>query len=499
MDAPYQQLEDHFKRLSHLAHALTFLQWDQLVMMPPQGNETRSEAIAELSGLYHNTLTDPTLGDLLENARNLPSTTEQSVSIEEMEREYRWATCIPTDLVKAKSLAGSKCEHQWRSQRQNNDWTGFLVNFKEIVKLSREEAQARQNCSPEKFSTPYDALLDLYCTGDSSHMISGIFTTLKDTLPPLISEVVDKQAGRTREFKGQFSKKSQRHLNRKLAALLGFDFEAGRIDESSHPFSTGDIGDHRITSRYRENDFIDALKATAHEAGHAAYEGGLPQKWKHKPLGQARNMSIHESQSLFFEKQIFLTKPFLNYFTPTIHTHLGESRDYSCEQIWLNSIKVSPSFIRVEADEVCYPLHVILRYEIESALINGTMEAEDLPEVWDNKMQNYLGLSTEGNYRDGCLQDIHWTDGSFGYFPAYTLGALNAAQLFSAFRKQHSDWQQMLGSGDIALIRTWLGEHIWSKGRLLNSQALIENATGEHTNPDYFIDYVKERYLEESY
>ena len=499
MDTPYKQLEDHFQRLSHLAHALTFLQWDQLVMMPPRGNEARSEAIAELSSLYHNTLTDPGLGDLLEKARNHPATSEQSASLKEMKREYRWATCIPTDLVKAKSLAGSKCEHQWRSQRQNNDWAGFLVNFKEIVNLSREEAQARQNCSPDQFPTPYDALLDLYCTGDSSAMISEIFTTLKDALPPIISEVVNKQVGRTRGFKGQFSKESQRLLNRKLASMLGFDFEAGRIDESSHPFSTGDIGDHRITSRYRENDFIDALKATAHETGHAAYEGGLPQKWKHTPLGQARNMSLHESQSLFFEKQIFLTKPFLNFFTPTIHTYLEESREYSCEQIWLNSIKVSPSFIRVEADEVCYPLHVILRYEIESALINGAMEAEDLPEVWDDKMKTYLGLSTAGNYKDGCLQDIHWTDGSFGYFPAYTLGALNAAQLFSAFRTQHHDWQQMLGEGDISPIRSWLKEHIWSKGRLLDSQELIETASGEQTNPDYFINYVKDRYLEESY
>ena len=499
MEAPYKQLENHFQRLSHLAHSLTFLQWDQLVMMPPQGNQARSEAIAEISSLYHNTLTDPAVGELLEKARNNPATAEQSVSVREMEREYRWATCIPTDLVKAKSLAGSKCEHQWRSQRQDNDWAGFLVNFKEIVKLSREEAHARQSCSPEKFSTPYDALLDLYCTGDSSAMISEIFATLKEILPPLISEVVDKQAGRTREFNGQFSKKFQRHLNRKLAGLLGFDFDAGRIDESSHPFSTGDIGDHRITSRYREEDFIDALKATAHETGHAAYEDGLPQKWKYMPLGQARNMSIHESQSLFFEKQIFLTKPFLHYFTPTIHTHLEQSRDYSCEQIWLNSIKVSPSFIRVEADEVCYPLHVILRYEIESALINGGMEPEDLPEVWDDKMQKYLGLSTAGNYRDGCLQDIHWTDGSFGYFPAYTLGALNAAQLFSAFCRQHHDWQEMLGKGDISPIRAWLEEHIWSKGRLLDSQALVETATGEQTNPDYFIGYVKKRYLEERY
>lgn len=499
MNDPYSALKQHFLHLSHLGHALTFLQWDQLVMMPPCGNQTRSEAIAELSSLYHDKLTDPALGELLDKARDAAIDDEQLASLREMEREYRWATCIPSDLVKAKSLAGSRCEHQWRSQRQDNDWSGFLINFREVVNLSRQEAQARLSCSPDRFSTPYDALLDLYCTGDSSELISEVFTTLKSSLPPLISEVVDRQAGRTREFSGTYPSRSQQQLNRKLAALLGFDFEAGRIDESTHPFSTGDFGDHRITSRYRDNDFIDALKATAHETGHAAYEGGLPERWKHLPLGQARNMSIHESQSLFFEKKIFLSKPFLNYFTGDIHSHLDDSRSYDCAQIWLNSIKVSPSFIRVEADEVCYPLHVILRYEIESALINGTMEAEDLPEAWDEKMQNYLGLSTAGNYKDGCLQDIHWTDGSFGYFPAYTLGALNAAQLFAAFRKEQKNWQELLAHGDVTPIRSWLREQIWSRARLLDSQELIEAATGEPTNPRYFLEYVRERYLEESY
>lgn len=499
MADPYKQLEEHFLRLSHLGHALTFLQWDQLVMMPPRGNPSRSEAIAELSSLYHEQMTDPLVEDLLDRAQSIENDPDRLASLREMEREYRWATCIPADLVKAKSLAGSKCEHQWRSQRQDNDWPGFLTNFREVVNLSRQEAQARQTCSPDSFETPYDALLDLYCTGDSSSLISEIFTSLKTTLPPLISEVVELQSGRIREFNGSFDRRSQKRLNKKLATLLGFDFESGRIDESSHPFSTGDHGDHRITSRYRVSDFIDALKATAHETGHAAYEEGLPLKWKNLPIGQARNMSIHESQSLLFEKQIFISKPFLRFFTAEIHGHLEKSNGFDCEQIWLNSIKVSPSYIRVEADELCYPLHVIVRYEIESALINGSLEPDELPDVWDEKMRTYLGLSTAGNFRDGCLQDIHWTDGSFGYFPAYTLGALNGAQIFSAFRSEHSNWQELLTTGEIGPIRDWLEERIWSRGRFLSSQELMQEATGEPTNPDYFINYVKDRYLAEMY
>ncbi len=499
MSAAYDQLLNRFNRLAQIEHSLTFLQWDQLVMMPPGGNDTRSEAIAELSTMYHELLTAPDMADLIERAAENENDDQRRISIREIKREYLWANCIPADLVKAKSLAGSRCEHQWRTQRKENDWEGFLVNFKEVVTLSREEAQARQSCSNGAFPTPYDAMLDLYCTGDSSSFISEIFSVLKEKLPPLISEVVEKQAGRTRRFDGPFPIADQKGLNRALAAALGFSFDEGRFDESSHPFSTGGHGDHRITSRYREDDFIDALKATAHEAGHSAYEGGLPRQWKNLPLGQARNMSIHESQSLLFEKQIFLAQPFLTYFTPVIHQYLDSSRTYSCEQIWLNSIKVDPTLIRVEADEICYPLHVILRYEIESALINSTMEAEDVPEAWNEKMLSYLGLSTAGDYTNGCLQDIHWTDGSFGYFPAYTIGALNAVQIFAAFCRARPDWQELLAAGDVTAIRDWLKETIWSKGRLLESQELIRSATGEGTNPDYYLDYISKRYLAESY
>lgn len=497
MSESYKQLEKQFTRLHQLEHALTFLQWDQLVMMPPGGNQSRSESIAELSTTYHESLTSPLIGDLLTQAESEEQRPEHLQSIIEMKREYQWATCIPADLVKAKSLAGSRCEHEWRKQRQENDWQGFLTNFKEVVSLAREEAQARQNGNAHTFPTPYDALLDLYCTGDSSSMISEIFSILKEKLPDLIHDSMEKQAGRAVPMEGRFPVESQKRLNRELASFLGFDLKSGRIDESSHPFSTGDHGDQRITSRFRDSDFIDALKATAHETGHAAYESGLPLQWKNLPVGQARNMSIHESQSLLFEKQIFLSKPLMHHFTQYIHKHLADSRRFDCKQIWLNSIRVQPTFIRVEADEVCYPLHVIIRYEIESALINGTMEPADLPDAWNEGMQTYLGLSTAGNFNDGCLQDIHWTDGSFGYFPAYTLGALNSAQIFAAFRREHTDWQEILGSGEIGVVRDWLAANIWSKGRFLESQELMHSATGEGTNPKYFLAYIRERYLDE--
>jgi carboxypeptidase Taq len=499
MTESYSQLEKHFSRLHHLEHALTFLQWDQQVMMPPGGNQARSESLAELSALYHEYLTAPRIGDLLDQAQGEERQPDRIRSIIEMRREYQWAVCLPADLVKAKSLAGSTCEHGWRTQRRDNDWKGFLKNFKPVVALAREEAQARQANNPQRFPTPYDAMLDLYCSGDSSSLISDIFSRLKQKLPDLIELVMERQAGRIFPITGSFPVPSQQRLNTELAVRLGFDLKSGRIDESAHPFSTGDQGDHRITSRFRTDDFVDALKATAHETGHAAYESGLPKAWQNLPVGQARNMSIHESQSLLFEKQIFLSKPFLHYFAPVIQEHLEIVRHSDWEQVWLNSIRVEPSYIRVEADELCYPLHVVIRYEIESALINGTMEPDDLPEAWDERMKTYLSLSTAGNFRDGCLQDIHWTDGSFGYFPAYTLGALNSAQIFAAFRRDHSDWRELLGSGQIEIVRDWLEMAIWSKGRLLESQDLMRSATGEGTNPDYFLAYLRERYVDEAY
>ncbi len=496
MPDAYLLLEEHFQKLSRINHALTFLQWDHMVMMPPGGSDARAKAIAELAALHHELLVSPRTGDLLQEAGLQTKEPRRLRSLQEMEREYQEAICLPPDLVKAKSLAGSKCEHDWRSQRKDNDWAGFLANFKEVVRLAREEAQARYHFTPGRFATPYEALLDLYCTGDSNSLIDDIFTRLKDSLPELVQEVLDKQRqDALPDLRGQYPVDQQRLLSLELMRCLGFNFTEGRLDVSSHPFSTGCRGDQRITTRFRENDFLGALMATAHETGHAAYESGLPAEWDGLPAGCARNLCIHESQSLFFEKQLFLARPFIDFFCTRIHSFLPTTSQIESSLLWRIATRVKPSYIRVEADEVTYPLHVILRYEIESSLINGTLETEDIPHIWDEKMQAYLGLSTAGNYRDGCLQDMHWTDGSFGYFPSYTIGALNSAQLFSAIRRIFPDWQERLAHGDVDFARSWLHDNIWSKGSTMDSQKIIRLATGEPTNPDYFLHHIRERYL----
>ncbi len=281
--------------------------------------------------------------------------------------------------------------------------------------------------------------------------------------------------------------------------FLGFDFDGGRLDVSMHPFSTGGPGDQRITTRYADTEFAGALLATAHETGHASYESGLPKRWQGLPVGSSRNMCIHESQSLLFEKQVVLSKAFLTFFTPYIHQYLEDAKPYSGIDIWHACKRVKPSLIRVDADEVTYPLHVIIRFEIEKSLINGEIEPDAIPEIWDEKMTSYLGISTKGNYKDGCMQDIHWTDGSFGYFPSYTLGALNSAQLFASIKRDNSDWRQRLEKGEVNFIRVWLNEKIWSKGSLLKSQELMKEATGEETTGSYFLAHLKDRYIEYKY
>jgi len=499
MTEAYTKLQEHFLKIHRIDHAITFLQWDHMVMMPPGGNTARSNSLAELAALRHELMTSGIIPELVQQVEAKEPDHLLARSIFEIKRAYQQAVCLPANLVKAKTLAGAKCEHEWRRQRQENDWAGFLKNFKEVVSLSIEEAQARFDSDSGRFATPYDALLDLYCTGDTSEFINEVFLELKQKLPNLLASVVEKQRKEQQgRFEGIFPVESQLELNRKLMEVLGFDFSSGRLDVSAHPFSTGCRGDQRITTRFRESEFLEALLATAHESGHAAYESGLPEQWEGLPVGSARNLCLHESQSLLFEKQIFLSKPFLSFFQGSINKALPATTN-STEQLWQAATRVAPSYIRVEADEVTYPLHVILRFEIEQDLINGRIHAEDIPDLWDEKMQSYLGLSTAGNFRDGCLQDMHWSDGSFGYFPSYTIGALNSAQLFSAIMREHSDWREQLAAGHVSFIRSWLADKIWSKGSFQESQDLITQATGEGTNPRYFLEHLQARYLEETH
>jgi carboxypeptidase Taq len=277
--------------------------------------------------------------------------------------------------------------------------------------------------------------------------------------------------------------------------LLGFDFESGRLDVSTHPFCGGVPGDVRITTRYHEHDFARSFMAVIHETGHARYEQGLPRESVTLPVGRARSAGIHESQSLSFEMQVARSPAFLRLVAPLVREHLGDQPAFSAENLVRRYKQVKPDLIRVEADELCYPAHIILRFEIERALIGGEIEAEDIPALWDEKMMKYLGLDTRGDYRDGCLQDVHWPDGLFGYFPSYTLGAMCAAQYFAAIRKAMPDLDARIEAGDLKPVFDWLEANIWRHGSRYETDELMRRATGEALDPAHFRAHLETRYL----
>lgn len=489
----YQLLEQRFQQLFHLQHLQAICGWDQAAMMPDGGNRARGAALAELAVLQHKLLTAPELTDWLQAAENETLAANQQANLREMRRRWQNASLLPDDLVQAKALASSKCEHAWREQRKNNDWKGFEPNLKEVIDLTREAAQIR---SEALSMTPYDSLIDLYEPGMTSSQLLRIFNELKTWLPQIIRQAGERQAQVTAiQPEGSFSIGRQRSLGLNVMKLLGFDFNHGRLDISAHPFCGGVPEDVRITTRYNEKDFMSSLMGVIHETGHARYEQGLPIDWRSQPAGEARSMGIHESQSLFFEMQIGHHPVFLRRLSPLIKQHFGNQLAFEPDNLVNLYTQVKPSYIRVEADELTYPAHIIMRFEIEQGLIENKIDVHDLPEVWNTKMQQYLGLTTRGNDTMGCMQDIHWTDGSLGYFPSYTLGAIYAAQFAGGIERDLGSMDALLESDDgLPQIFEWLRTHVWQQGSLLSTDELLNQATGESLNTQWFRKYLEKRY-----
>ncbi len=490
----YQKLATHSQKIANFSHLAAIAGWDQASVMPSGGNQARSKAMAELSVLIHQLNTEPQLADWYAEAELESLNSEQQSSLREMKQRWQQATVLPQDLVAAKSLAGSQCEHAWRTQRKENDWQGFANNWQQVVHLSQQEAQIRAEANN---TTPYDAMLALYEPGTSSASLDSVFNDVKSWLPQLVEQAIAKQSQQSIvQPQGPFASEQQKVLGLEVMKLLQFDFNHGRLDESVHPFCGGVPSDVRITTRYDQNDMTQALMGVIHETGHARYEQGLPQTLAGLPVGEARSMGIHESQSLFFEMQLGRSPGFIQHLSQMASQQFGNSHQaaFASDNFQKLYIRVEKGFIRVDADELTYPAHVILRYEIERDLINGKIGYQDVPELWDAKMQQYLSLSTKGNYSNGCMQDIHWTDGSFGYFPSYTLGAMYAAQFMAAMRKT-VDVDGAIHCSDLSPIFNWLSEKIWSKGSLLTTDELVKQATGETLNAAHFKSHLMARYL----
>nr|WP_297532290.1 carboxypeptidase M32 [uncultured Roseateles sp.] len=489
----YDALCQRHQRIHRLSHLQSIASWDQSAFMPARGAQARAEALAEMGGLLHQLGTDPALRQLLDDAAQEPLDDFQRASLREMRRVWRSANAVPQRLVEARSLANSHCEHQWRQQRPANDWAGYVENLRPVVRYAREEAQY---LADDSGLSRYDALLDQYEPGMRSADIDRVFGDLRQWLPGLIRQVMARQTeDRVIHPQGPFAAASQRALGLDAMKLLGFDFEAGRLDESAHPFCGGVPEDVRMTTRYRDDSFLQSLTGTIHETGHGRYEQNLPREWLGLPVAGARSMGLHESQSLSFEMQLASHPGFAALLQPLVERHLGTQPGFAADNLHKLMTRVAPGYIRVDADEVTYPAHVILRYEIERPLIEGEIEVEDIPALWDAKMQELLGLDTRGNYKDGCMQDVHWGCGLFGYFPCYTLGAMYAAQWFATMRRERPALDAEITRGELTPVFDWLKSRIWSQGSRWETPELVQRASGEALNPAHFRRHLESRYL----
>lgn len=489
----YTSLTEHYARLHRYHHLSAILGWDRSAMMPPGGMEARAAAEAELNALIHRHRTDARLAGWIEAAEQEALNDFERANLREIRRNWREANALPEALVEAKTLAEARCEHAWRTQRGANDWAGFLPNFREVLRLAREEARYLAEDSGLK---PYDALLDRYEPGARAADLARLFDEVRGWLPDLVARIRDKQASeRLIEPVGPFPRERQRALGLEMMKLLGFDFEAGRLDESAHPFSGGVPEDVRLTTRYREDDFTQSLMGIIHETGHARYEQNLPREWLGQPIAQARSFGIHESQSLAFEMQLARSRAFADLLAPMLAEHLGAQAAFEPGNLHRLLTRVRPGLIRVDADEVTYPAHVILRFEIERALISGEAEAEDVPVLWDAQMAVLLDLDTRDNYRDGCMQDVHWPAGAFSYFPSYTLGAIYAAQWFAAIRRETPDLDAQIARGELSAVFEWLRTNIWSQASRWETPELVRRASGSALDATHLRRHLETRYL----
>lgn len=492
----YQELEARNKRTTALGNAMGILHWDQATIMRDGSAPARAEVLAELSVMAHELETDPRVGDLLDQAEQDASGLSdwQKANLREMRHDYRHATAVPADLIERMVHARSETGMIWRQARPANDFKSLAPKLDDLFGLIREQAQVQA----EAFgTTPYNALLDAFDPGRTTDQVDVIFDDLESFLPGLLEEVLEHQASQPDTIipQGPFPESDQKALGEAVMKIIGFPFERGRLDVAHHPFSGGADGDVRITTRYDDADFTKSLMAVIHETGHALYQDGLPRQWRGQPVGNHRGMTLHESQSLLLEMQAARSDEFIGFVAPTVRAELGgKGEAWTKENLGQLYRNVSRGLIRVDADEITYPLHVILRYKLEKAILAGDIKTGDLPGAWNEMMQKLIDI-TPPDDSDGVMQDVHWPEGLFGYFPTYSLGAMTAAQLFAAAKKADGDILPGLGKGDFGPLFAWLNENVRGKACLYSPGELIERATGKPLSTDAFKAHVKARYL----
>lgn len=495
--SPYQQLEVEFRRLHAFRSAASILRWDSAVMMPRGSSDLRGEQLAALETESHSLIISPRVSRLLDRADANAQVLEdwQIANLREMRRERDHAIATPQNLVSRLAKATARAEGKWAEARQKSDFSLFAPHLEELINLLRDKAAILGKALN---LDPYDALADEFSPGLRSAEIDSIFTTLGRRLPGLIQEVIELQATRPPvEITGRFTPSKQRQLALELMKALGFPFDRGRLDESEHPFTGGVPGDIRITTRFSPTDPLTGLMGVLHETGHAMYDIGLPEAWRGLPVGRDRGMAMQESQSLLLEMLICRNRPFLKYLKPLLEKSFGVSGpEWEVDNLYRLLIRVRRSLIRVDADEVTYPVHILLRYELENEILKGDLRIKDVPEAWNARMQDRLGVRPS-NDAEGCLQDVHWAVGSFGYFPSYAIGGVIAGQLYESLRADRPDLDDEVAAGQFGGMFEWLKENVYSLGASLSMPDLIKQATGKPLSAAAWLRYVEGKYLEE--
>jgi carboxypeptidase Taq len=494
-DQAYATLIGRFKDYSLLNSCASLLGWDERTYMPRQAATLRGDQMALLARLAHDLLTSRELGDLLAAVEQSSLVAEAesvpAVNVREIRRLHNRAVKIPKELVEELARVTTHAQQVWQEARRASDFGAFRPWLEKVVRLKREEAEAVGH-----HGVPYDALLDEYEPGATTAEITAVFAALRAALTPLVAAIVRSgRHPRTDVLERTYPVERQQVFGQAAAAAVGFDFDAGRLDVTTHPFCSGlGPGDCRITTRYNLHHFNEAFFGILHEAGHGIYEQGLDPQHSGTPMGSAVSLGIHESQSRLWENQVGRGRPFWEHFFPRARQVFLEAlRDVSLDEFVFAVNDVRPSFIRVEADEATYNLHIILRFELEQALISGDLPAADVPRAWDEKFEQLFGL-TPPNDALGCLQDIHWSGGGIGYFPTYTLGNLYAAQFMEAARRDLGDLDADFRRGDFGRLKAWLNEKVHRPGHRYRPADLCRHVTGRPLDHQPLLAYLRGKY-----
>ena len=487
------EFKEYLTKIEHLNSAIGVLYWDMRVGIPKKAIPYRGEVLGYLSGEEYKLQTSDKMKEFIEYFKSVDGLDHITKSmVKNAEKNYNQTKKIPEDRYKEYVILSSKSEAAWEEAKEKSDFNIFKPYLEKVVEFKKEFINY---WGYDK--NKYDTLLDFYEPGITVEKLDKVFGEVRDAIVSLLKRIQESgQDINCDFFNKSFKKEEQEAFSVYVLEKMGYDFEAGRLDESVHPFTINfDNKDVRITTHYYENDFKSALFSCIHEGGHALYEQDIPDDLKGTMLGTGVSMGIHESQSRFYENIIGRSKAFWKYFYDEAKKRFPQFKEVSLEDFYRGINKVEPSLIRTEADELTYSLHVIIRYEIEKALINGDIEVSDLPKVWNEKYKEYIGVEPK-NDGEGVLQDMHWSDGSFGYFPSYALGNLYGAQFLNKLSEEVPSFYEDIEKGQLKTIHNWLKENIHRHGAVYTPEELIKKVTKEELNAKYFIDYLNKKYSE---